>query len=400
VHILLIHQAFVAPTEAGGTRHIELARHAVARGHQVTIVASSLNYLTGQHTRRDEAEIYDGVRVHRVYAYPSLHRSFVWRIVTFVSFMLSSVIAAIRMPRVDVVMGTTPPLFQACSAWVVAVVRRRPFLLEVRDLWPEFAIGMGVLTNPVLIRVARGLERFLYRRATRLLVNSPAYVAYLERQGVPPATIEFIPNGVDPGMFDPQASPAAARAALGLGDGYIVTYAGAIGLANDLGIVLDAAARLRDRPEVTLLLVGDGKERARLEARAAAEGLTNVRFFGARPKHDMPLVLAASDACLAILQDIPEFRTTYPNKVFDYMAAARPTVLAIDGVIRTVIDDARGGVFVPPGDAGALAAAIRALAADPEEGRRMGQRARAYVEQHFDRRAQAEAFVRLVEGLR
>ena len=400
MHILLIHQAFVAPTEAGGTRHIELARHAVARGHQVTIVASTLNYLTGAHRASGAGEVYDGVRVHRVYAYPSLHRSFVWRIVTFVSFMLSSVLAAVRLPKVDVVMGTTPPLFQAGSAWLVAFLRRKPFLLEVRDLWPEFAIGMGVLTNPLLIRVARWLEHFLYRRATMLLVNSPAYATYLQEHGVPAAKIAFIPNGVDPAMFDPHASQAAARAALGIGEGYVVTYAGAIGQANDLGVLLDAAARLRDRPEVHLLIVGDGKERARLEARAAAEGLANVRFFGARPKQDMPAVLAASDACLAILQDIPEFRTTYPNKVFDYMAAGKPTVLAIDGVIRRVIDDARGGLFVRPGDAPALADAIRTLAADPAEGRRMGERARAFVEQHFDRRTHAEAFVALLERLR
>jgi glycosyltransferase involved in cell wall biosynthesis len=400
VHILLIHQAFVAPSEAGGTRHIELARHAVAAGHQVTIVASTLNYLTGEHRQASNDEVYDGVRVHRVYAYPSLHRSFLWRVVTFLSFMCSSVIAALRMRDVDVVMGTTPPLFQACSAWVVAFVRRRPFLLEVRDLWPEFAIGMGVLTNPVLIRVARTLEHFLYRRATRILVNSPAYVTYLERHGVPPAKIAFIPNGVDPGMFDPEASQAEARAALDLGPGYLVTYAGAMGQANDLGVVLEAAARLRDRPDVTLLFVGDGKERAGLEQRATAQGLDNVRFLGARPKHEMPRVLAASDACLAILQDIPEFRTTYPNKVFDYMAAGRPTVLAIDGVIRDVIDEAGGGLFVAPGDAGALAAAVRTLADDPDEGRRMGRRARAHVEQRFDRRAHAAAFVRLVESLR
>jgi glycosyltransferase involved in cell wall biosynthesis len=173
-----------------------------------------------------------------------------------------------------------------------------------------------------------------------------------------------------------------------------------MGQANDLGVVLDAAARLRDRPAVRLVFVGDGKERAGLEQRAAAEGLDNVRFLGARPKHEMSQVLAASDACLAILQDIPEFRTTYPNKVFDYMAAGRPTVLAIDGVIREVVDEAGGGLFVPPGDADALAAAIRTLADDPEEGRRMGRRARAHVEQHFDRRAHAAAFVRLIESLR
>src|SRR6185295_16115434 len=157
MHVVLIHQAFVAPDEAGGTRHYELAKRAIEQGIDFTIVASDISYLTGQRAVAGEQAIseqkFDGLRVLRAYTYPSLHRSFVWRIVSFLTFMLTSIRAAWRAGRVDLVMGTSPPIFQALSAWLVARLRRRPWLLEIRDLWPEFAIDLGVLRNPALIRL-------------------------------------------------------------------------------------------------------------------------------------------------------------------------------------------------------------------------------------------------------
>ena len=401
---LLIHQAFVSPDQAGGTRHYELAQHLVKRGHRFTIVASDLSYLTGERTVARKKglvskETVDGVSVLRAFTYPALHRSFVWRIVSFLSFMLSSVLAGLRAGPVDLVMGTTPPIFQAVSAWLVAALRRRPFLLEVRDLWPEFAIDIGVLTNPLLIALSRRLETFLYARATHLLVNSPAYRDYLISKRVPADKISLIPNGVTPEMFNPDDTGAALRASLGLQDRFVVTYAGAMGLANDLDTALRAAQRLSDLPHVHFLFVGDGKERSNLQAASNQLGLKNVTFTGVFPKSQMAAVLAASDACLAILKNIPMFRTTYPNKVFDYMAAGRPTILAIDGVIRQVIEAAGGGLFVPPGDDAALADAVRTLASDPERARAMGADARAYVVQHFNRRQQAQDFERLLLSL-
>jgi glycosyltransferase involved in cell wall biosynthesis len=396
--VVLIHQAFASPGEPGGTRHYELARYCVERGQTVTIVASQISYLTGQHVPEREQNL-GGVRVRRAYAYPALHRSFMWRIVSFLSFMLSSIWTALRSGPVDVVMGTTPPIFQAVSAWIVALLRRRPFLLEVRDLWPEFAIGMGVLKNPMLIKVSRWLERFLYARATHLLVNSPAYRDYLIGKGVPARKISLIANGVDPEMFDPAADGAALRETWQLGDKFVVTYAGALGLANDIPTLLQAAAQLRDQTQIHFLLVGDGKERASLETQARQLSLSNVTFTGSQPKTAMREVLALSDACVAILQDIPMFRTTYPNKVFDYMAAGRPTVLVIDGVIREVIDAAQGGLFVPPGDAAALAQAVLQLAGDRDQARAMGRAARAYVVEHFNRQQQAADFAALLQQL-
>jgi len=401
---LLIHQVYMSSGEAGGTRHAEFGRHLAARGDALVVVASQVSYLTGRPVDPARRGVFyrettGGVEVLRCYT-PAIHnRGVLPRLLAFLVFSATSFWAGLRCGPVDLVMGTTPPIFQALSAWGVAAVRRKPFLLEVRDLWPEFMIDMGVLRNPVLIALARAAERFLYRRADRLLVNSPAYRDYLVSKGIPEARVSLVSNGTDVAMFDPAATGASFRERYGLAGKFLVVYAGAHGKANDLPTALDAAHLLRDRPEVHFAFVGDGMDRARLEAAAAGRGLANVTFTGPLPKSQMPEVLGAADACLAILMNIKMFRTTYPNKVFDYMAAGRPTLLAIDGVIREVIEAAGGGVYVPPGDAAALAGAVRSLADDPEAGRRMGRAARDYVARHFDRAAQAEEFRRVLQSL-
>jgi glycosyltransferase involved in cell wall biosynthesis len=403
VKILLIHQVFVLPSESGGTRHYEFAQHLAEQGHSTTVVTSNLSFHTGQPTTDQKGLIteqeLDGLRVLRAYTYPALHRSYFWRVVSLLSFMLTSLWAALRAGPVNLVMGTSPPIFQAFSAWLVAALRRRPFLLEIRDLWPEFAIDIGVLKNPVLIWLARLLENFLYARARHILVNSPAYRDYLLGEGISESKITFIPNGVEPGMFDSAADGQRIRDELKLEGKFVITYAGALGLANDIYTVLRAADRVRDEPQIHFLLVGDGKERDKLEEFAQSLELTNVTFVGSRPKAEIPEILAASDACVATLKDIPMFRTTYPNKVFDYMAAGRPTILAIDGVIREVVEMAEGGIFVPPGDDVALANAARSLSSKQGQAREMGASARAYVVEHFDRRQHADQFVALVHQI-
>jgi glycosyltransferase involved in cell wall biosynthesis len=296
-------------------------------------------------------------------------------------------------------MGTTPPIFQAVSAWFVAWMRRRPFLLEVRDLWPEFAVGMGVLKNPSAIALARGLEKFLYARAAHILVNSPAYEEYMIGKGVPESVITCIPYGTDVDVFNPQVDGSSIRAELGLRDEFVVLYAGALGQANDIDTVLRAAERLKAERTIRIVLLGDGKERVRLQAEADRMKLSNVVFAGVRAKKVMPRVIASADVCLAILQDIPMFRTTYPNKVFDYMAAGRATVLVIDGLTRQLIEKSNGGVFVQPGDDGQLAEAILALSKDPQRVRQMGKNAREYLVKHLNRRDKLNETLALLESL-
>jgi glycosyltransferase involved in cell wall biosynthesis len=403
--ILLINQSFVSPEEPGHTRHFEMAQFLRKHGHELVIVGSDINYQTGRQTTKrrrvfeNVEQNIDGIRILRAYVYPSLHRSYFWRIVSFFSFMFSSVWTALQVRDVDLVMGTTPPIFQAVSAWVVSIVRRKPFLLEVRDLWPEFGVGMGVLKNPIIIALARWLENFLYGRATHILVNSPAYRTYLLEKGLPGAKVTFIPYGTDVEMFHPDVDGTAIRRKLGVDEKFVVLYAGAMGAANDIYTILRAAERLQNESKIHFVLFGDGKERGNIEAEVRRKNLGNVLIAGVYPKREMPFVLASSDVCLAILQNIVMFRTTYPNKVFDYMAAGRATILVIDGVIREVIETSKGGVFVEPGDDEQLAKTVLELSRDPEQVRQMARNAREYLVRNLDRRDRLEETLRFLQSL-
>ena len=403
MHILLIHQVFAALDEAGGTRHHEFARYLAAQGHQVTVITSSVSYLSGNALTPPSAPLSrfagegTGVRVIHAANYRALHKSFLHRLLFFVSFMASSFWIGLGVKNVDVVWGTSPPIFQGATAWALARLKRVPFLFEVRDLWPKFAIAVGVLKNKVLIRMSLWLERFLYRRADRVIVNSPAYVDHVRERGA--RRVDLVPNGADPDMFDPSDPGEAFRTRNGLTDKIVVLYAGAHGMSNDLGVVLEAARQLADRPGVRIVFLGDGKEKANLQEQAKRLNLTNVLFLSPVPKTDMPQTLAGTDACIAILKPIEEYKTPYPNKVFDYMAAGRPVVLAIDGVIRDVIEAGQCGIFSPPGDPSALAAAIRSLADNPERSRRMGLAGRKYLEENFSRAKIAGQLLMILEEL-
>lgn len=388
MHVLLIHQAYAGPRDPGGTRHHELATHLAARGHRTTIIASEVSYLTGTAVASGDAEETPGVRVIRLPG-SDLHRSFAARGTSFARFSAGALKAALAIPDVDLVWGTTPPLPQLLPAWLASLRTPGGLVVEERDLWPEFAIGMGVLKPGAVTDAALAFKRWIYRRARRVVINSPGFLPFLRGYGVDEQKIHVVPNGVDPQPFDPAARGDEHRRAWRAGERFVVLYAGALGAANALEVVLDAAAELRGT-RALFVLVGDGKERTALERTAAERALDNVQFMPAQPKDRVPGIVAAADACLACLRDIPLFRTTYPNKVFDYMAGGRPVLLQIDGVIRQVVEEAGAGLFVPPGDAHALAAAVRQMMEHPEAAREMGRRGRSAVCAQFDRRLQGE----------
>jgi glycosyltransferase involved in cell wall biosynthesis len=400
MHILLIHQSFAALDEPGGTRHHELARYLVEMGHQVTVIASPVSYLTGTAGRRSKVEQSGGVTIRRVFTLPALHKGFARRVLAFITFMVASFIAGLSVNNVDVVWGTSPPIFQGVTAWAVARLKRRPFLFEVRDLWPAFAVQVGVLRNPLLIRASNWLERFLYRHADRVMVNSPGFIQHVTERGA--RKVELVPNGADPRMFDPDLDGTPFRREHGLEGKFALLYAGAHGLSNDLGVVLEAARLLQTEPGIHFVFLGDGKEKPALQSQSAQMGLQNVTFLPPVAKQDMALAFAGCDASLAILKPIPLYATVYPNKVFDAMAAGKPVILAIEGVIRQVIEAAGAGIAVQPGNPVALAEAVRTLQANPEAARAMGCRGRAYIEQHFDRSVLAgklsEVFTSLITG--
>jgi len=241
------------------------------------------------------------------------------------------------------------------------------------------------------------LECFLYRHADRVIVNSPGFIDHVTIRGA--RWVELIPNGADPAMFDPQGHGEQFRQENNLNNHFVAMYAGAHGPSNDLGVVLEAAEELIGTPEIKFVLVGDGKEKTQLQAQAAARHLNNLLFIPPVPKNRMAEVLAASDACIAILKPLDLYKTTYPNKVFDYMAASRPVVLAIDGVMRAVVEEAGAGIAVPPGDSHALAVAIRDLAANREHSLEIGEAGRRCIEEKFNRNAMAGKLVLLLEEM-
>ena len=388
-HILLIHQAFAALDEPGGTRHFEMARALIENGHRVTVITSPVSYLTGR-AESDRVRWMSretpipGLEILRAYTYPALHRSFFHRLLSFISFMVSSLIIGRGVKNVSVVWGTSPPIFQAWTAWLLARLKRVKFVLEIRDLWPAFAIAMNVIRNPLIIRLSNWLERFLYHHADTLVVNSPGFVQHiLSKGGSNPI---LVPNGVDPDMFDPDDSGIELRQMHHLEEKFVVLYSGAHGVSNDLEVMLSAAKITAAHPEISYVLVGDGKEKNNLVKLANQWGLTNVLFLPPVPKEGMKGVLAAADACLAILKPVELYKTTYPNKVFDYMAAGRPVLCAIDGVIREVVENANAGIFVEPGDPTSLAEGILNLYERPDKTRLMGLNGWEYVVKHFDRR--------------
>lgn len=386
MHILLIHQVFIRPQDPGGTRHFEFARHLTNEGHRVTVLAGTRSYLTGERVqapRREELKT--GLEVIRCHVFGSVHRSFLLRTAGFVSFLLSSLWVGLSIRGVDVIWGTSPPLFQGLTAWALARWKRIPLLFEVRDLWPDFAVQVGVLRSRLLIGLAKGAERFLYRRADRVLVNSPGFIDHVTAEGAPVDQVRLVPNGVDSSAFTAAADGGRVLAAHGLGGKFIALYAGAHGLANDLGVILQAADRLREDPRIAFVMVGDGKEKPALKAKAAELGLANLHFLPPLEKSRIPELLAEADCGIAVLKPIPLFATTYPNKVFDYMAAGLPVVLGIQGPIREVVEGADAGVPFAPGDADGLAKAVTALADDPERAAEMGTNGRACVVKRFDR---------------
>jgi len=396
MHILLIHQAFAAINEPGGTRHHELARYLAANGHRVSIITSPVSYLTGKQEKVEKVTLDANglITIYRVFTHPALHKSFLHRVFSFISFMYSSFLKSLKIKNVDVVWGTSPPIFQSFTAWLVAKIKGKPFILEIRDLWPAFAVAVGVLHNKLLIRLSLWLEKFLYRQADQIVVNSPGFIEHIQNKGG--RNIRLIPNGADPQFFDNKIKPGKRKNPQWEGK-FIVLYTGAHGMSNDLGVILQAAKILSDQINIHFVLLGDGKEKPHLVRLAQEMKLQNLEFYGPLPKTEMPAMISQADACLAILKPIEMFKTTYPNKVFDYMASGKPVILAIDGVIREVVEKSDCGIYCQPGNPQAMADAILELYNNKDLAQEKGKNGREFLSKHFNRSEIAKDFLVMIE---
>lgn len=399
---LYFHQHFSTPKGSTGTRSYEMARSLIANGHKVTMVCGTYGGgetdLTGPFVAGRRSGIVDGIRVIELDLAYSNSDGFLKRAWLFLKFACRSVGIAMR-EQYDVVFATTTPLTAGIPGIFARWLRGKPFVFEVRDLWPELPKAMGVITNPVVLGAMSILEWVSYRSATRCIGLSPGIIEGIAQHGVSPERIALIPNGCDLNIFSTvQESWRPAGVAP---DDLLAAFTGTHGIANGLDAVLDAASELkrRGRSDIKLLLIGQGKLKPALEARAEQDGLDNVVFHSPVSKMKLAGLMAGTDVGMQILANVPAFYYgTSPNKFFDYIASGLPVLNNYPGWLAQMIEKEACGFAVAPDDAVAFADALEAAAADRQKLQIMGENGRRLAEREFDRRILADRFVEWLEG--
>lgn len=397
MNILYYHQYFSTRAGSAGTRSYEMARRLVARGHRVTVVCGSeARAETGLHMPfeggRREGWV-DGIRVIQLELPYSNYLSLKERALIFLRYAFRSVRIALTEPA-DLVFATSTPLTAGIPGIAARLLRKTPFVFEVRDLWPELPRAMGVVRNPIVLWAMGLLEWVSYRTATACIGLAPGIVDGIRARGVHGNRVAMIPNGCDLDLFKPNRKANRDIGGIEAGD-FVALFCGAHGKANGLHAVLDGAEELqrRGRTDIKLILVGDGSEKPSLMARAAEAALSNCLFFPPVSKARMSEIMSQVNVGLMILDNVPAFyRGTSPNKFFDYISAGLPVLNNYPGWLAELIEEQGCGIAVPPGDARAFADALIRLADNPEEAMRMGERARELAEARFDRGLLAERF--------
>lgn len=400
--VLYFHQHFSTPKGSTGTRSYEMARRLLARGHRVTMVCGRYKGgETGLHApfvvgaRRG---IVDGFEVVELDLDYSNHQGLLKRTWQFLSFAFRSVRIAFTEDY-DLLFATTTPLTAGIPGIFARWLRRKPFVFEVRDLWPELPKAMGVIRSPLLLGAMSFLEWSTYHSATTLVGLSPGIVDGIAKRGIARDRIALIPNGCDLALF--AGTGTGWRPGGVAPDDLLAVFAGTHGQANGLDAVLDAAAELkrRGRRDVKLLLIGQGKLKPGLEDRARREALDNVVFHDPVGKDRLAGLMAATDVGMQVLANVPAFYYgTSPNKFFDYLASGLPVLNNYPGWLAGLIEDNGCGFAVPPDDPAAFADALERAAGDREALARMGGASRALAEREFDRNLLGERFVDWLEG--
>lgn len=396
--ILYCHQHFSTRAGAAGTRSYETATRLVARGHQVTVLCGSYavgrSGLDGPFRRGRRTGTVDGIRVVELELPYANRDGYLRRSWAFLRFAVYGVGAALRYDY-DLLFASSTPLTAGIPGIAARYLRGKPFVFEVRDLWPELPRALGVVRNPLLLGLLSGLEWLCYRAARACVGLSPGIVAGICRRGVDPQRVAMIPNGCDLTLFGAATAQPLAEAGQ-----RVAVFCGTHGLANGLDAVLDAAQvlRTRGREDIRLVLIGTGQQKPALQARAAAQGLHNCRFLDPLPKTELAGLLCGADIGLQVLANVPAFYYgTSPNKFFDYLAAGLPVLINYPGWLAELIGQAGCGLAVAPQRPGAFADALEYLADHPSERKLMGQKARRLAETRFDRDRLAAELVNLLE---
>jgi glycosyltransferase involved in cell wall biosynthesis len=398
MHILFLSDNFPPEVNAPASRTHEHCRQWVAAGAQVTVITCAPNFpkgrvFDGYRNRLWQQEAVDGIRVIRVWSFISANEGFALRVLDYTSYMVSATLAALFVRRVDVVVGTSPQFFTACAAYAVATLKRRPWVFELRDLWPESIKAVGAMKESAAIRWLEKLELFLYRKASRIVSVTQSFKRTLIGRGIDGGKIDVVTNGVDIHRFSPRDKDQALVDQLGLRNCFVAGYIGTHGMAHALDTLLDAAERLRATPDgqnVRILLLGDGARKASLQADAARRGLDNVLFIDTVSKDEVARYWSLLDVSIIHLRRTELFTTVIPSKMFECMGMGIPILHGVAGESADILRSAGAGEVFEPENVDQLVSCMLRLKADPAllaSYRRQGlEAAKAYDRTHLAER--------------
>jgi glycosyltransferase involved in cell wall biosynthesis len=402
MNILFLTDNFPPETNAPATRTHEHARNWVSAGHQVVVLTNVPNFPTGRvfpgyRNKLWQRGAMDGIRVVRVWTYVTANEGFLRRSLDYFSFGVTGVIGGLFLPTPDVIVATSPQIFTALGGCILAWLKRRPFVFELRDLWPDSIAAVGAMREGPSLRMLRRLEYWLYHRAAKIVSVTGAFKRILVANGIPQEKVVVVRNGVDLKAFVPGPKPVELARRLGLEGKFVAAYVGTIGMAHGLDALLSAAERLRDRRDLAFVLVGAGAERTRLEEDAKRRGLGNVIFVGPVDKQEVKEYWRLCDVALVLLKDVSLFLHVIPSKIFEAMGTGRPIILGVRGESQELLKEAGAGIAIPPENSQALAEAIVKIMDSPALCQDMGAAGRKFVEAKFDRGDLALEMLKVLE---
>ncbi|MGH9686178.1 MAG: glycosyltransferase family 4 protein [Candidatus Acidiferrales bacterium] len=403
MRFVVLTQYFFPEVGATQARLDAVCTELIREGHEVEVVTAMPHHPAGQISPAYRGKLYardvrNGATIHRVWLYAT-NGSGIKRILSYLSFTLTSLFGLVRAKRPDYLFVDSPPLTLAISARVASGWWRCPLILNVADLWPDSARDLGVISDGALLRTASMLEKWIYRRAARVTaVTEGIRTALVEEKRVPAEKILFLPNGVDTRLIRPLPDNEELRRQLGLVRKKVVLYAGNHGYAGALDQVLDAANALTHHERIHFLLIGDGPQKAHLKTRAREMGLNNITFLDSVPLDELSRFISLADCAIVTLRRAKVMRGARPAKALVMMAAAKPLVLAAEGEAAELVTRAEAGFVVPPENPPALARAIRTLLADPAEAHRMGMNGRLFIQNNLEWRVLVREWLTQLTG--
>jgi len=408
--ILYVSQHYPPEMGALAGRAAELSHHFALLGHAASVLTAFPNHPTGvifpEYRERFKRLFYreqvDAVDVVRTWLLPYPNRKPLERVLNYGSFCASASMRGAFLGRPDVVIGTSPPLPIAMAGYNVARIKRVPFIFEVRDLWPESLEGVGLgKQHSRIYKTVAAIVRFLYKHSDHIVVVTPAFKEYLNAKwNVPPEKMSVVANGVEAERFCPAPPSVEILREFGVPDGnFVAAYIGTMGMAHGLKTILEVAEFLRDRSQITLLLVGEGGNREDLVRVAKERGLNNIIFTGQQPREKIPAIINSSDVCLSLLKNEEVFKTVIPTKMLEYMSCGRPVVLAVGGQAERILREANAGISVGAENPKAIADAILAMHPDPEARHRFGKNGREYIIANMSRDTTARAYLDILAKL-